>query len=149
MNHFPEIYVGQRYFVDNEIYTLSEMRVTAIESASKYITSAFFLSENVDSLKPRFEEKIDKIIGNREFEIYYDDRISLFNYHRHDNSYWSNKKAVIKQKLKNASGGIIEKNEIVIILNKMSEVHPGYFIIESVKSKIQIGGCFCQNLSLC
>lgn len=66
---YPEIYKGQRYNIEGEIYELTEFRVTAVSSPTDFITTAFFKSQNSNSENPIFEEQIKRIIGNSIFKI--------------------------------------------------------------------------------
>ena len=61
---YPEIKTGQLWNVDGEVYELVDMRVTAVESPTKFLTSAFFRSKDPLSDNPFFEEKVITILSD-------------------------------------------------------------------------------------
>tara|TARA_Y100001001_G_scaffold86571_1_gene84698 strand:- start:2330 stop:2803 length:474 start_codon:yes stop_codon:yes gene_type:complete len=65
---YPEIKTGQLWNVDGEVYELVDMRVTAVESPTKFLTSAFFRSKDPLSDNPFFEEKVITILSDPVFK---------------------------------------------------------------------------------
>ena len=65
----PDIYKGQKYEIQGEIYELSGFRVTGVRSQKNFITIAFFKSYNQKSKNPFFEENITRVINNPIFKI--------------------------------------------------------------------------------
>ncbi len=68
--YYHEIFTGQLYKIDGELYELYEFRITNVRSSTNFITTAFFRSRNPKSANPFFEEQIKRIINNPEFKIY-------------------------------------------------------------------------------
>jgi len=69
MVKFPEIYKGQQYNVEGELYELIDFRVTNVSSKKNFTTTAFFKSLEANSKNPLFEEQIKNVIDNPIFEI--------------------------------------------------------------------------------
>tara|TARA_R110000868_G_scaffold410679_2_gene699709 strand:- start:1805 stop:2029 length:225 start_codon:yes stop_codon:yes gene_type:complete len=66
---YPEIYVGQSYLINDEIYDITSIRITGVYSKSDFTAAVFFKSRYNQSSNPIFEEAVKRIIGNPIFQI--------------------------------------------------------------------------------
>lgn len=63
-----EIFRGQKFRIEGEVYRIVEIRVTAIASPGEFMVSAFFESLERNSANPFFEENIRHVIDSPVFE---------------------------------------------------------------------------------
>ena len=65
---YPEITRGQFYKVDGEFYEIIDIKVTSVESPTKFLTMLYFRSKDPDSTKPFFSEQIETVLSDPAFE---------------------------------------------------------------------------------
>ncbi|ASO08381.1 MULTISPECIES: hypothetical protein [Flavobacteriaceae] len=65
---YPEIQTGQLWSVNGQVYELVDMRVTAVESPTKFLTTVFFRSKDPNSENPFFEEKVKTVLSDPIFK---------------------------------------------------------------------------------
>ena len=65
---YPEITRGQFFKVDGEFYEIIDIKVTSVESPTKFKTMLYFRSKDADSKKPFFSEQIETVLSDPAFE---------------------------------------------------------------------------------
>lgn len=63
-----ELFRGQKFKIEEEPYEVVNIKVTGIASPEQYTVKAFFRSLAEKSTNPFFEENIENVIGNPNYQ---------------------------------------------------------------------------------
>lgn len=72
MAYLPEVSKGQRYLIEGEVYRITSVRATNVCGPNDFIISVSFSGSNA-----RFEERIQNVIDNPDFELLRESRTAF------------------------------------------------------------------------
>ncbi|MGS2763769.1 hypothetical protein [Sinomicrobium sp. M5D2P9] len=106
---YPEITRGQFFKVDGEFYEIIDIKVTSVESPTKFMTMLYFRSKDPDSEKPFFSEQVETVLSDPAFE-----RAVIWNY------------AKLREWCQKVPGGVSTRLQNILwrICNEEDEVSP-------------------------
>ena len=103
---YPEITRGQLLKVAGEFYEIIDIKVTSVESPTKFMTMLYFRSKDPDNEKPFFSEQVETVLSDPAFE-----RAAIWN-HSKLNQWCQQVPGGVSTRLRNVLWRICNEDEV-------------------------------------